>query len=529
MVLSLLPLVGGGQKDVMSRCGESNYFPDSISELNLEPQYESQLANDDPPISGTIHDNDVITGDHVVINGTVTSTPIGSNVASMLLHIEAMDRIKFNTTEPLVIPNSSYDPYTGPINHSQFAWVIVKGLARGVKTHLFCDFTNTDVDLFGWPGHLDQIEYSYSNNLLSGGFGHPIVEVFIWEFENDTLVLGIFDYDLQPGEFYLEVEQEAEIVDIASEANWVAYDTYNFLRNITTLVIFEATLDLGLTYIYRFENVTFNNFFIPEVEILTPNGGEDWSVGTHRITWNASDLNSDDELWFRIRISQDGGYFWYLLGSGFFNWDGGNGWYYYDWHLTGWPDSRHCLFEVWAFDNDTVYAGGPNPMHENDTIDSFWPAFKATDRSDNIFRSDPQIDPPMPDPVTPTTLSHPEDIDIPVGDDSQKITWSVRASSPVTYTVYRNDTFILAGRIDWGLVEVPLVSLEEGHYIFKIHLSSAEEPMSDIVRVNVISSMPPRDIQGLDLIARLILPSGIGAALGLVILYFIVTFKDRER
>ncbi len=442
-VLFPIPTSGDGYTEILLENSEGRHTEASSVGLDLQVDYRFPVIIDDLPTVGTIHENDVITGDHIVINGTVTSTPIGSNVTSMLLHIEAMDRIKFNTTAPLVIPNPSYNPYDGIIDQSQFAWVIVKGLARGVLTSILCDFTNSDTDLFGWPGHIKPSEYSFSNNLFSGLWGHPITKSFTWEYENDTLVFGIFDYDLQLGEFYLEVEQEAEVINIVNDASWVMYDTYNICRNITALVIFNVTLDLGLTYTYRFKNVTFNNFFAPRPDLLSPIGGEDWSTGTHNITWTATDRNADDELFFRIRFSNDGGQFWQLLGSGPMIYDPVQEYYYYTWTTTALIPTDRGVLTITAYDNDTQNAGTLKPFR-HDLTPSIWPGFKGEDSTDSLFSFGSATIGPPPDIPEPIQLSIgvQDDITMYVDEPHKQIVWQIACNYNTTYAVFRNVTRI---------------------------------------------------------------------------------------
>jgi hypothetical protein len=52
--------------------------------------------------------------------------------------------------------------------------------------------------------------------------------------------------------------------------------------------------------------VYIGNFFVPKVTVLNPNGGEKWT-GVNTIRWLGNDTNSDETLYYDVRISSDSG------------------------------------------------------------------------------------------------------------------------------------------------------------------------------------------------------------------------------
>jgi hypothetical protein len=153
--------------------------------------------------------------------------------------------------------------------------------------------------------------------------------------------------------------------------------------------------------------VTFGNFFNPTIELLAPLGGEDWSTGTHNVTFTAADANGDDIL-FQIRFSKDGGTYWETLYTGPVPYDSVNGYHYYSWTTTAILATDDALIEVTAFDNDTAYAGQFG-------LPTLWPGNPSVpDSSDDVFSlgsgTIPVITTPTtttPTPTTPPTTTEP--------------------------------------------------------------------------------------------------------------------------
>ncbi|MGY5864541.1 MAG: hypothetical protein RTV41_08035 [Candidatus Thorarchaeota archaeon] len=83
-------------------------------------------------------------------------------------------------------------------------------------------------------------------------------------------------------------------------------DTRFLGNNATCTIIASTMLSNGTVWSEEFTDVYIGNFFVPQVQVDTPNGGEDWT-SLHNITWTASDVNVDDILLFDVLFSDDSG------------------------------------------------------------------------------------------------------------------------------------------------------------------------------------------------------------------------------
>lgn len=94
----------------------------------------------------------------------------------------------------------------------------------------------------------------------------------------------------------------------------VEIDTRLLGNNATCTVNVTTWLLNGTALTQIFTNVFFGNFFVPQISLISPNGGESWPT-QHNITWTASDRNSDDSLVFEVLLSSDSGHSFQLLSS----------------------------------------------------------------------------------------------------------------------------------------------------------------------------------------------------------------------
>ena len=65
-----------------------------------------------------------------------------------------------------------------------------------------------------------------------------------------------------------------------------------------------------------YTNVTFTNFFEPEITSLDPNGGETEGPDPFTISWTATDENPDETLGFSVEVSNDAVLTWRVLTYG---------------------------------------------------------------------------------------------------------------------------------------------------------------------------------------------------------------------
>lgn len=124
----------------------------------------------------------------------------------------------------------------------------------------------------------------------------------------------------------IEVNATAIPTVISSEqnGNTVEIDTRAFGSNFTCVINSTIWFHNGTTLTELVPDVFLGNFFVPVVEVVTPNGSEVWT-GANNITWNAWDLNENEELTFEVLVSSDSGVTFQLLFAGltetWFLWD----------------------------------------------------------------------------------------------------------------------------------------------------------------------------------------------------------------
>jgi hypothetical protein len=115
----------------------------------------------------------------------------------------------------------------------------------------------------------------------------------------------------------IEVNATAIPSAIFVEANdtTVEIDTRRLGNNATCTVNVTAWLFNGTVISHNISDVFIGNFFEPQIELITPNGGEvltdPWNV-----TWTAYDNNTDETLEFEVLVSADGGVTFQLLSAG---------------------------------------------------------------------------------------------------------------------------------------------------------------------------------------------------------------------
>ncbi|MFX1485304.1 MAG: LamG-like jellyroll fold domain-containing protein, partial [Promethearchaeota archaeon] len=132
----------------------------------------------------------------------------------------------FYSDSDLVVPDEGYDPFTGDIiDPTQFSFMLIEGLPAGELIEMIADFSNGDSDFMVWPADLDMELRSYDNELAGNALAstnNPERTSFFLPEGCDSIVVGCFDYDRQPGtweiticeyfkrEIYVDYEWEAE-------------------------------------------------------------------------------------------------------------------------------------------------------------------------------------------------------------------------------------------------------------------------------------------------------------------------------
>ncbi|MGY5873552.1 MAG: hypothetical protein RTV72_14990 [Candidatus Thorarchaeota archaeon] len=119
----------------------------------------------------------------------------------------------------------------------------------------------------------------------------------------------------------------ASLVEEDLNSSIIEIDTHQLGNNATCSIVSTAWDANGSIYIETLLNVHIGNFFVPEVVVTSPNGGETWT-GINNITWTASDVNENDTLSFEVLVSSDAGATFSQVGKFIVD-------YWFEWNSTG--------------------------------------------------------------------------------------------------------------------------------------------------------------------------------------------------
>lgn len=291
------------------------------AEYELELIWYEDLTDQDPVLTWTADDSAVpavvaldstLVGDHVLLNATFPAFNLANMPEFEVIEttIQFLSGLYVQRSGTLVVPDSSYDPFSMPIQENQFAWETVDGIVEGDEVRVICDFSNSDCDIMAWWADLDPAQRSYGNNLLEDQMAtgaHPEIGSFVAG-RDGSVIFGIFDYDLAVGTYDLTVDTRVGL-DIVADGDMVTYDTYELLRNGSYDVRVEGITATNLWFYKEFGTIRFENFFSPEMGDVTVTG-----TGLEKtITWSATDRNAGDEHFFEVLLSSDGGTSFQLL------------------------------------------------------------------------------------------------------------------------------------------------------------------------------------------------------------------------
>jgi len=260
-------------------------IPEPVSEVTY-----TSLSN---PIPTTIHDHDSISGDHIVVNSSWYLPEISNfpelQVSESILHFASGSY--YESTLPAVVPDDWYDPFLGILDLTQFSWQYVD-VREGDRIRVTVDFTISDADIFVITGDVPETAEFHADR-------------------DGTLAFGCYDYFKDEGFWTLMVDTR-EYETCEQSESWVTHDTSFFGKNVTKDLYVIGRNAVGMVLEAELVDITFNNFFAPEVEVLTPNGGEVWN-SLHDITWSSISQNIDHDFHHRVYISNDYGASWMLL------------------------------------------------------------------------------------------------------------------------------------------------------------------------------------------------------------------------
>jgi hypothetical protein len=438
---------------------------------NLIVAHESVTPSAEPPSltwtsraqneSIPVNNGSTLVGDHVVLNATF---PEELNVTRC--EMKVWSGFTYTITRPLVIP-SKYPggAFSGLINHTEFDWVTITGIEKGLHVNVTCNFTVSDVDFMGWDGTQDPSEYAYDNNIVNMASGDkPENDVFFWESDSDTLILGCLNYCREIGNWTLYLKVGAEVIT-QSDSSTIIQDTYDLgAFNQTCSVNVTGYTETNATYTLMREEVHICNFFVPKVTVsVEPLLADE---RTFNISWSTYDLNSDDVHLYWLWASDKYGYSYMLLAYNITD-------TWCSWNSSGWLENEYIV-RVRAYSIDLTVLGKnelsnpPYGYYPGDYGDGFSATLSAGDVTGGVI-----YDPNMDVGVYPAS-----EVTYNEGETGHSIDWEFYvynwgfSPSMIHYQIYRNQTLIIEDihyfSTEQMVLSIDVDGLSEGTYNYTL-------------------------------------------------------------
>ncbi|MBD3405188.1 MAG: hypothetical protein GF411_03515 [Candidatus Lokiarchaeota archaeon] len=431
----------------------------------------------------SVSENSTLVGDHVILHSS-PEVPVGRTIESIQLTVD--NTTYHNSTHDLIIPQLNFDPFNEEfeIFNSNFQWVIVHGIESGCTLEITATFTNEDTDVMAWHGGQNPNVYRYDDNILSGQMAsqyNPEVGQIEWFYPNQTLIIGIFDYSEQAGTCRLEITSIEE--QIVSGIDSVSYDTYGFQTNRTVNLTVSYSLDNGSDYVYNFRNLTFDNFFSPEIYNVVIS--HDQAVLT--FAWQIEDRNLLENHTTDLYLSFDNGQTYSIITARLNQTS-------YEFDMTGFSNRVYYLLIVVS---DEI--GLSNSIIET---------FTLTSSTNPILLGVEDLG----------------DMVIEYGSENSTIVWHlVQDDNPtVNYRIYVNDIEMYEGICSDGTIEFDLSEFLPGEYTIELEVWQAGRIYNDALVVLIIDSGFP-----VELIASFGLTL-LGVAISIVFLYKIANARRNQ-
>ncbi|MFW9976340.1 MAG: ABC transporter substrate-binding protein [Candidatus Thorarchaeota archaeon] len=533
------------------------------------------------PIPSPIDDSSQLVGDQLSINAT---WPDGMGIDNVSISLEK--GIRFSDTKDLVIPDVSYDPYSGSIDLAQFSWMYVPGIKEGIPVDISSNFTNGDCDIMVWWADTVSSTWSFGNNLVATQMAtsaHPETGSFTPN-RNGTIAVGCFDYDHQAGQWTLDV---SNVVNVnlglsTGRSRFVKPVSNDGIYNLTATAKSDTT-----TYEIIARNVNITTHFKPTITLLHPNsGGFSESVA---IMWSIDDNNIDDVHSVDVLISKDNGLTYQLFSKDLDSTS-------LFWSLADWTRLNSYRVKVTCSDSygfedydisDASFTAGSesivdnlNPViigeeYHSISIDSTgntfeWLAFDLNPLSFEIWYQGGLINSSEWDSgffeincdesengiynytlkvvderenensmttfviagVASPTIDHPDDITYLVGATDNVIVWTPYDTNPATYSIECNGTEIRSDIWILGSITVSVDGLSVGAYNYTLTVTDDDElTASDTVIVKVVAELTdPTDtstttsFEPPELLSLIITI----AAMGVIVVFVILIIRSRR-
>ncbi|MGY5877333.1 MAG: hypothetical protein RTU30_16390, partial [Candidatus Thorarchaeota archaeon] len=288
----------------------SSLISQSQMQISAGPGLSITWTSIENEVPQPVLDYSTIVGDHITLNAIWEE-----NLNITWSSISFEKGILYSNTQSLVIPDAGYNPDLGPIDDTQFSWMIVD-VEEEATLKVSVNFSNSDCDIYAWSyaGHYDYMETAW--NFLgdqTSTNSSPEVGEFEFLYFGDPVAFGCFNRDRQPGQWTLRIEPVSIIEAGPRYNNSIEFDIVDFLPDDTYHIRVTGE-SVDMNYIEWIRDVTFVSNLEPMIDLLSPCGGEVWK-GSNEITWNASDPNIDDVLSYEVFVSNDAGETFMLLST----------------------------------------------------------------------------------------------------------------------------------------------------------------------------------------------------------------------
>jgi hypothetical protein len=352
--------------------------------------------------------NDVLAGDHVVIANTWTipSVPGLPEYSVKSTKLSLLSGLYVQLTGTYADPQGT-DDWAGLALTSTalYNWETVEGINAGDNVRVSIDAQSGQdpaFDVWDWidaddDGEVDLNELGATASLSKddGGSGTPESGSYIASVSGDiALRVYAFGYAFVPGaEYILTVDTRSSVdaLSLSATPAMTEYDTYLLLRNITMTVVFTCYTATDVVFESVLGTVTFSNYFRPHVTVNAPS---ETTADHFSLTWSSTDQNADDEAYYSIWLSRDGGASYALLQQNMTTTS-------YVWDSTDWLEADYILrVRAYSCDFSLDLCDVSNPPA------GYWPG-DFTDAFSEPFAAGgvPVTTPPTTTPITSTTTT----------------------------------------------------------------------------------------------------------------------------
>ena len=400
-----------------------------------------------------LQDNDIVDGDRIEVLATFPNSTENPEDNIVNIQWSASSGFIESRNGTLLIPDDGYEPFIQGLQLDQLVWERFDGIQIGNNVRLTLFHNNSDTDaLVYWADQDNQTWYTDAGLTARQMATQALPETGSFVANRaGSIVVGIYCYDYQPGHYNLIVDTTDE-ANGKVDGNTVVCETWQWEKNVTLSFDFTATTDMGQLIKQSLNNVTFNNFFAPQISTV-----DIVADGALRyISWSTTDRNLFETHHYEIRLSIDGGYTYLLLSTGFTR----NS---YVWNTAGFDDYEVCRIQITAIDSvglsssavSSIFSIGANA----DFTGSFWYATTASGNSSYIW-----------------------------GSNDNKVSWQVWIENynPMEYEVFIDGEIIRTGWTNGEEISVDADGLSIGLHMFTLALISDAERRNDTVYVEVL-------------------------------------------